>query len=177
MTQDPYHQFRVHDTSKMKELSELCDRLERARQVVEDYEQQLEDAMDVVKALESREIPDLMRELDMTEVTFGNGRKVAVSVKYKGGIAKENRAAAFVVLREMDEAGMIKGEVRAKFGAGDEKAQKLYKQLQARGIDVAYDENVHHSTISSWANKRMKAGEVVPPELGLFPHTTVKITP
>lgn len=98
--------------------------------------------------------------------------KVTVKDFISGSLPKEPEArnAALRWIESVGAQDMIKNHLEADF---DKKQDNLVAQveglLESLGIEFHRQRDVHHSTLKSFANERMKNGEEIPLEqLGLF---------
>lgn len=130
--------------------------------------------------LKTKTIPEMMVELQMTELTR-KGWKVKVSEFVSGSLPKEEgpRQKAIEWLEAHDGGALIKTEISLTFAKSQhDEAKALAAKLAADGFAAALTSGVHASTLQSFARERLKSGEVVDTEvLGLYTGQVAKITP
>jgi len=92
-------------------------------------------------------------------------------------ITEDKRQAAHAWLRQHGFGDLIKHQVTASFGAGeDDMAHAVKHHLEGLGVAVQDKESVHHSTLRAWARERLEAGDDIPEDLfGLSTGMTTKI--
>lgn len=121
--------------------------------------------------IELEDLPDLMKELRLKEITLEDGSKVLLTEEVQCSITAANREAAHEWLRENGYGGLIKTDLTLEFGKGEEQeAFKLLadiRQLTNRPVEVG--EGVHHSTLKSFVKERREAGTTLPAVFSIHP--------
>lgn len=129
----------------------------------------------VVLRLEREDLPMLMAEVGLRELTLTSGKKITLKEDVDAKITEANKPNAFAWLLEHGYGGIIKTLVSVQFGKGEhDEAAKIQNALQAKYKDrtVVLDENVHPMTLKAFVKERMGAGEAVPIDLfGVYPYT------
>lgn len=134
--------------------------------------------------LERETLPDLMRELGLSEITLLDGSKVSVGEDVDCNISEERRARAHAWLSEHGFGGLIKTEVGISFGR-DERDEALAFIEQARELTtspVQLKEAVHPQTLKAFIKERRAAAsdepENNPPEdlFGIRSYSKAKLT-
>lgn len=158
-------------TDKLDELHKLLEEAIALDRLVEQQEEDLKNSKGVLHRLRTARIPDLMTELQMTELTF-RGWKVQVDDFVSGSLPKDEakRAAAISWLEAHDASGLIKTEISVQFGRSEHNlATSVYQQLVESGHTTTMEATVHAQTLQSFARQRIKGGEDIDPEvLGLY---------
>jgi len=142
-----------------------------------------ETALDVLRAdylrVEREDLPELMRELGLSEMTLTNGLKVTVTEEVTASITEERRAAAHEWLRTHNFAGIIKVLVTVPFGRGEEaEAAELAAQIRAEheGHEVNLSETVHPQTLKAFVKEQVQDGRPLPFDLfGVHPYSRAKV--
>lgn len=139
----------------------------------DDLELKKERAVDIARVL----IPDLMDELQMSEIKFEDKTKVTVNKKVKASINKANEKAAFDWLVENEFGGLIKSSVNAEFSRDEiEAAREIVEELREREVDATLKEVVHPATLTSFVGERLEAGETLPECFSVFEYREAKIS-
>lgn len=130
---------------------------------IDSLEEELERAKSTLRRVQQEDLPNLLHELGMNEVTRGD-----IEVKITSGvdisIPDEKKPDAYAWMVENNHGDVIKTEVTSRFGAGDhEKVAAAQKALEKAGFDADVKMSVHPSTLKSWAKQSVEAG-VMPPE-------------
>ncbi len=153
--------------------------IEKQKQIAaREAEQKLD--VEALKKLEQTDLPELMRELTLTEITLEDGSGVKVLDDIQCGITEERRPAAHAWLEENGFGGLIKTALSILYGRDErercrEDAARITELL---GCEVISSESVHPATLKSFLKERREAGDSPPEELfGIFPFVRAKITP
>lgn len=130
---------------------------------IDQLEDEIARAKSTLRRVQQEDLPNLLHELGMNEVTRGD-----IEVKITSGvdisIPDEKKPDAYAWMVENGQGDIIKTEVTSRFGAGDiDQVDKAQKALKAAGFDADVKMSVHPSTLKSWARQSVEAGRV-PPE-------------
>lgn len=183
---------------QMQADAKPVDRLERVAELVKLASQQaaaLERAnanAAVAKADLGRtlreDLPELMRELTLTELKLEDGTEVEVRDEVDCGITEANREKAHEWLREHKFGGLIKAAISVYFNTGEEEFMKetlaaIEEQLEDTDKVPEVIEAVHPATLKAFIKERRAAAteapdDVPPTELfGIFPYSVAKVKP
>lgn len=125
--------------------------------------------------LEREDIPTLMAELGVTDITLNNGKKLFLKEDVDARITEANKAEAFRWLINNGFGGLIKTMVAVQFGRGEhDEASRAAQTLREEFADrqVMLDESVHYQTLKAFVRERMEKGEALPADLfGVYPFT------
>ncbi len=115
----------------------------------------------------------------MDSFTLKNGAKVQVKPFYAGKISDENKEEAFKWLRQHGFGSLIKREISAKFGKGQDKlATMALEALEKLGCDPGDKTSVHPQTLKAFIKEQVEAGKNLPTDLlGVFVGKVTKVTP
>ena len=143
------------------------------KRIEDELELKKERFVDIVRVL----IPDLMDELQMSEIKFEDKTKVTVGKKVKANISKANEKQAFDWLVENKFGGLIKSSVSAEFSRDEiEQAREIVEELREREVDATLKEAVHNATLTSFVAERLEAGETLPECFSVFEYREAKIS-
>lgn len=152
---------------EMGEISSAVKELE------DDLELKKERAVDIARVL----IPDLMDELQMSEIKFEDKTKITVNKKVKASITKANENAAFDWLIANKFGGLIKSSINAEFSREEiDEARAIIEELREREVDATLKEAVHPATLTSFVGERLEAGETLPECFSVFEYREAKIS-
>lgn len=144
-----------------------------------DLEEELKEAKENLRRVSEKDLPDAMDEAGVEEFTLKDGRKVVVRKEYYANIPKAHQKVAFSWLRERGHDAIIKRDVTAKFGKGeDEKANKLVKLLKEQFDDIGFKdkESVHFQTLRAFVREQMEEGVDIPEDIfGIHVRNVAKI--
>jgi hypothetical protein len=136
-------------------MTTTLEQLTRSGQILEaKYEarrvaQQAVDAQTTgIEQLEQRDLPDMMNQLGLTELTLMEGNRITLTDFINTSIKDE--AVCFAWLKEQGSDGIIKNEIKIAMPRGDnEAAQALSTKLSAEGIPHTLKPTIHHATLKS----------------------------
>lgn len=165
-------------TMTVDDISRLAKALVDADEEVDKREQALKDAKESARVLREETIPSAMQELELTEVVLSTGQSLKVQQEVYASIPANNKMAAYEWLDDNGFGGLIKIEVDAQFGKGEQEAAKaLLEELRNRGLQVTADQSVHASTLKAFLKEQITKGNPVPLDLfGARPVWVAKIS-
>jgi hypothetical protein len=140
-------------------------------------------------------LPDVMLAIGMKKFTLSSGYVVEIGDFVRGtipttnqieqadefdrGILLDRRSKALAWLKERGAESLIKNQVIALFGKGqDDDAKKLFARIQGEGFLVKCEEEINFQTLNSYLKEALKAGTVVPTDaFALFSGRKATIKP
>ena len=160
----------------LKSVSAISRKIQAKEQELEGLNEQTKQAKKDLLALTDQELPALMQEIGLSKVELSDG-SVSVKPIYSGNITAVNHETALGWLRENGFGDIIKNEVKAAFGAGeDEAAASFIKAAAEIGVETTEKQGVHHVTLRAWIKERVESGDDFPTELfGAFIGQRAKI--
>lgn len=131
--------------------------------------------------IQNEQLPDLMRQCGMKEFKLDNGFEISIKDIISGSIptmnailkmdefdraaALKRRSDAFAWLRKNNADSIIKNELVAEFGKGeDKKAEQLLEMLRKKGIKATREESVHPQTLNAFLREQIREGKNIPSE-------------
>lgn len=162
----------------LRDLATLGNQFLAAQEKVRRLEEELDEAKRELFNIGSRDLPNRMDEIGMKEFLLDSGERIQVRRVVKASIPAKLRNEAFAWLRENGHGDLVKNEVKALFGRGeDDKARALLEFLQKKGMNVDQKESVHAGTLAAFVREQLKNGVDVPHELlGVFEYMETKVT-
>lgn len=150
----------IPDLGKLSELLQEREILELA---VNQAEEQLKQAQAKLLVMNERTIPDCMAELQLSQVKMQDGRSVTVKRYVKANIPVAMRGDALHWLEDNGYGDLIKHEISLKFGKGEGGAAEQLKDLLCTvGFSYAEKEEIHASTLNSFATEMVETGQSLP---------------
>lgn len=149
------------DESQLDRLNAKVDEAAGLDTIIKQMEDDLRAARSSYHELRTKEIPDMMAEMGIEEVTR-NGWKVKVEDLVSGSLPKdpEKREVALQTVCDYGAEGIIKTQIVANFDKGEHNiALAACAQLQEQGMDAEVIENIHPQTYLAFARERLKNGE------------------
>jgi hypothetical protein len=164
----------------MKRLSEMARILLSTKDEIAKTEERLAELRREELRLESEDMPELMRELEMKDFTLQGGTKIEVIEDIRCGISEANRPAAHAWLRKNKLGGVIKILVAQQYSAGEETlaAKNASEIKKITGHSTSLTETVHAGTLKALLKEQRAKGVKIPETLfGLFPFSKAKVIP
>ena len=163
----------------LNQITALAMLLRAAEAEVAAITTELQVSKENVRRLQEEDLPELMRELNLSEIKLLDGSSVKVVDEIDCSISEERRARAHAWLTENGFGGIIKSAITVEFGR-DEHAEAVAatrKIHDATGRDALLKEGVHPQTLKAFVKEQLAAGVAVPQELfGLRPYSKAKLT-
>jgi hypothetical protein len=146
----------------MQRISALAQLMVQAQAAVDEAELELRRRKEALRLLAEEDLPNLMRELELTEIKLLDGSRVAVVDEVACFVSEERRAAAHAWLEEHGFGGLIKRELRVSFGRGE---ADLARDAAARvavelGRSVELKDAVHPGTLKSFIKEQLALGAI-----------------
>ena len=105
-----------------------------------------------------------------------DGQKIEITESYHASITQANKDFCFNWLKEKGLDDIIKNEVSVAFGRGEnDGALDLKSQLEGQGLPVDHSQKIHPQTLKAFVGERIRSGNAVPDEFGVFIRKKVKI--
>ena len=164
------------DKEKTKEVVTLVKELLNTKKAIDTKEDELKSLKKKAESISSEQIPNLMTEMQIEGLKTPHG-SIEVIQKYRAYISKANQPKAYGWLRKEGHGDIIKTELSASFGMGeDDKAQSLLADLRSKGVNPNLKEGIHHATLSKWVEEMRSKGIDIPDELfGVYIANETKI--
>jgi len=179
-------QKREPTNDELRQCTFLAEQILRKRREVNASKLALAKLEKDLALLEEVTLPDLMHAINLTMFKLGDGSVVEIrqdchanipSADSKDPALLARRDAAFAWLRDNNQGDLIKNEVRAALGRGqDAQAAALRDHLSRLGVSYTTSETVNHNTLKAWATDRLKKALDIPRDLfGVHVRNVVKI--
>lgn len=176
---DPGEEGASAPSDKLEVLHKQLDEATALEEQLEQLDADAAAARTALNDLKTKRIPELMVELQMTDLTR-NGWKVKLNDFVSGSLPKEEgpRQRAIDWLEKHDGGALIKTEISLTFAKSQhDEAKKLADRLAGEGFAAEIASGVHAATLQAFARERLKNGEAVDTDvLGLYTGQVVKIT-
>ena len=160
----------------LSSLGKKCTELVEVRSEIVELEQKKKELSQREFKLENEEIPAVMEENNLTSLILKDGQKIDVTESYHATITAANKDFCFNWLKENGLDDIIKNEVSVAFGRGEnDDALDLKGQLEGQGLPVEHSQKIHSQTLKAFVGERVRSGDGVPDEFGVFIRKKVKI--
>lgn len=139
--------------------------------------QQVADKNEQLKEVQERLLPNAMAEVGMAEFKLEDGTKISIKNDVHCSIPKDDGGRAFGWLRDHEFGGLIKNQIIAEFGKGeDEQAIAAATLLAEHGYHPEQKQSVHPSTLKAFVKEQMNKGNEIPLDVfGAFTTTKSKV--
>ena len=163
---------------------EMADLLQRQKARMDQLKDDLEDAKkDYVRTAQT-DLPELFRELGITELALApapgekKGKKIVVTPEVATSIKKDNQPEAFAWLRKNGFGGLIKTVVTIGFDpdeidTADQVAEEMLKRYDTDHVGMS--ETIHAATLKSFVKEQMEEGNNLPDCITVFPYDLAKV--
>lgn len=150
-------------------IAELANKQLELQRSIADLEEQVKAQKEALRVVQEHDLPDAFAEAGVSEIRLADGSRVKVEPFVTAHISKAKTEEAHAWLSEHGHGDLIKREVTAKFGKGDDGFQLAIDALQRQGITAETKEAVHHMTLKAFAKEQMELGSDIPVDLfGLY---------
>ena len=139
----------------------------------------LQEAKEEVRRIQEDDLPELMREVGLSEIKLADGSSIKVVDEVDCNISEERRYRAHEWLTLNGFGGIIKSAITVEFGRDehDEALAAAQKIHDVTGRDADLREGVHPQTLKAFIKEQMAAGVSIPQELfGIRPYSKAKLT-
>lgn len=154
---------------EVRRIAELANKQLDLQKSVSDLEEALKAKKEELRVVQEHDLPDALAEAGVSEIRLADGSRVKAESFVTAHISKAKAEEAHAWLVHNGHSDLIKREVTAKFGRNDTNWQVAIEALEAKGIEVACKEAVHHMTLKAFAKEQMEQGTDIPVDLfGLY---------
>lgn len=167
------------EEEKLRSVTALANKQLRWQRQVATLEEELKEARSQLRQVQEVDLPDAMQACNLAQFRLADGTEIEIKKTVEALISEARRDAAFAWLRQHGHGSLIKNEVIAIFGNGEDNvAQSFAEQLLAQGLKVKKKETVHGQTLKAWAREQDRNGEEMDEELfGIHRVQIAQITP
>ena len=156
-------------TDKVEQLKNLEDEIENAEQSISKLKEQ-------AKVISEFEIPEMMKEMNITKLKLTDGESVEVKNFYSASLSQGKKESdsdyaarkqqAFTWLRNNGLGDIIKNDITVTFGKGEDNKAATYAVLaRGQGYEPVQKEGVHTQTLKALVGERVESGLDVPSDL------------
>ena len=149
----------------LKTLTDKANKMVELEQLVEEKQASLKSTQKELKTLSEEDIPALLSEVGLSEITLTNGKKISTSAYYYGRITEHNQQEAFEWLQNNGHGDIIKNVVSVSFGRDEDvNAEKLLSNLQDNGYTTNGKKWVEPMTLKAFIREQVESGNDLPLE-------------
>lgn len=156
--------------SDLQRVSEAVRLMESLGARVDDAKEQLRALKEQYDRVRMETVPELLREVGLTEVSFedeaGQTVKVSLADEVDARISAKNETAAAAWLIERGFGGLLKTKLVVDYDADQlSEAAERAAELRNQNARVEVKQGVHPQTLKSFVKEQMAAGNEVPTEI------------
>jgi hypothetical protein len=167
------------NSDTFKRMVSMAEEVVDTEQLVAELEDNLETVKKTLNRLKTKDLPDLMAEVGVTEIAVKGGIKVEIKDFVAGSLPKASgaRKAAIDWIAENDGEDLIRTVMRVEFEKSEHNiAMDIAGQIREKGYEPVVESGVHPQTLLSFVREKLEDGDEVPLEkLGLYAGRTAKV--
>jgi deoxyxylulose-5-phosphate synthase len=149
----------------LKALSEKAKVLQNLNNSIEEIEESLGKLKANHRQVSEVDIPNMLSELGLSEITLINGDKISTTTYYSARISEDKREEAFQWLTDKGFGDIIKNTVSVSFGREeDNSAKELAEELEDNGFATAQKKWVEPMTLKAFVREQVEKGSDLPLE-------------
>ena len=164
--------------NSLKEMAELCAEQASLEEEIRQLEEQLKAKAKSARKLSQEIIPAKMSELGLESLTLKDGSSVKVKQLVQASIPVRYREDAFKWLRDHGHGDLIKNQVSATFGKGeDSSANEFIDKINSLGYEPTQKVWVEPMTLKAFVREQINEGSELPMDtFGVFVGAETKIS-
>ena len=164
--------------NSLKEMADLCAEQVALEEEMRQLEEQLKAKATAAKKLSQEIIPARMSELGLESLTLSDGSSIEVKNKIQASIPIPYREEAFQWLRDNGHGDIIKNQVTATFGKGeDTTASNFIDKIEELGYQPQQKVWVEPMTLKAFVREQIANGSELPTDkFGVFIGAETKIS-
>ncbi len=168
----------VTQINSTKTLSDEVIKLRNLEDQVKASEEHTKTLKEKARELSQIVIPQMMKEMNITNLKLKDGASIEVSNFYSAKIILEKQEEAFNWLRSNGLGDIIKNDVTVTFGRGEDNKAMAYATLaKGQGYEPVQKIGVHPQTLKAVVRERTESGQDLPADLfNTFVGNQTKIT-
>jgi hypothetical protein len=150
----------------LERVMRLVDRMQRLNADLADLENKTKSKSEELQNVTQNLLPLAMDEANLADLRLSTGQRLKLTKFVQCSIPKGAEDSSFNWLRENGHGDLIKRNVTAAFGMGqDEIAARVAKELNDQGLQVTDKSSVHPATLKSFAKEQIENGVTLPTDL------------
>ncbi len=164
---------RPSEDSTIKQLVELANAQAEYIKLVDETTEALKEQKEKLKKLSTQEIPNLMKDLGIEQLTLSSGQTISIKKSYFASIPKAKTAEAMAWLDDNGYGDAVKRIIAAQTPKDEATKKSLTEFLYDNEIDFDINQNIHAQTLKKIVKETMEAGKEIPLEaFGVYVENT-----
>jgi len=168
----------VDELENVRSLSNYVIDLQRLENEIEAAEANLKMKKERADKISAEVIPEIMEQMKLKTLKLQDGSAIEVKEVYSATIPVANREGAFKWLRDNGHGDLIKNEISASFGKGEDSiANEFIDKVKSLGYEPLQKLSVHPMTLKAFVREQITGGSELPMEkFGVFVGAETKIS-
>ena len=164
--------------NSLKEMADLCAEQVALEEEMRQLEEQLKAKATAARKLSQEIIPARMSELGLESLTLSDGSSIKIKQLVHASIPVRYRDKAFQWLRDNGHGDIIKNQVSATFGKGeDTSASNFIDKIEELGYQPQQKVWVEPMTLKAFVREQIAEGNEIPTDqFGIFIGAETKIS-
>ena len=164
--------------NSLKEMSDLCAEQVALEEEMRQLEEQLKAKATAARKLSQEIIPAKMSELGLESLTLTDGSSIKIKQMIHASIPVKYRKEAFQWLRDHGHGDIIKNQVSATFGKGEDTgASNFIDKIEELGYQPQQKVWVEPMTLKAFVREQITNGSELPTDkFGVFIGAETKIS-
>ena len=151
--------------STLELVSKKAQELLELEKLVDQKQAELKEVQNKYKKVSEEDIPSMLSELGLSEITMNDGSKISTSQYYSTRITPDKQEEAFDWLNNNGHGDIIKNTVTVSFGREEnDSALKLADELAGQGLDPTQKKWVEPMTLKAFVREQVENGNDLPLE-------------
>ena len=168
------------DMGDVKDVAKLCEQYAQTEKAIDQADQLKKELTAMKEKLSYELIPQAMQQLGLQTLELKTGEKIAIKPLLRVTPKVEDRPIVYQWLRDNGFGDLVKNEISASFGKGeDAKAENFKQEVIKLGLLPKQVEKVEPSTLRAFVNEQVveKGRDDLPlDKFGAFIGQQTKIT-
>lgn len=157
MTDDPIQQ--TIRENPLDTIVALCQMLASLEDEIAAMEEQMKEKQARIKDLSTRQIPDLMSSIRLTELRLTDGRKIAIRPDILASVSKERMPQVLAWLQAHNAQAIAKQKLMVDINDLTEPERAALTQaVENLGARPTIDASIHPSTLRSFVKEQLEQG-------------------
>jgi hypothetical protein len=162
--------------SDLQRVATMARQLTEVQDAISELTERLSEAKREERRISEEDLPQLMAEVGLSELTLASGEKVEITEQVQAAITEANLPAAVNWLVEHGFGGIVKTRIMVDYDYTERGEALAAFQEQAQYHQTELKETVHPATLKSFVREQLEAGNNVPMDLfSVHPFSKAKI--
>ena len=154
------------DQEAIATVAAMARAIRQKEELLSSLEQQVKDEKKALLKMTDEELPAIMIENGIKDLTLDDGSYLSIKQTYGATITVDNRPKAYKWLRDNGHEDIIKNQVSCTSGRGEDDQASAFHAFAAKaGYSAEQKTEIHSQTLRAFIKDRVEAGDDFPMEL------------